>query len=315
MDPVLRRQVCDGVAVISAEIIESVASTTKTNWLQQVNGEVLSHCELLLEHRDDQNLSLGDLHALLTRQNELVSAVLDNHSSGRKKVVRSVCSLTKSLVEQDTVINNLREKQISAEQLASKISHDLQAQREEIQQLKKRYNSAEEQLTTVQETVKGLRRELKLRNQQLYAKEATIRELKHRLAAEERNKKTEQKCQPTTGTQTTTHRLQAQENREKRFAEIRGILNRTSNSKTSAKSSNTSSLRLQALRNARDSRLGAMQSLLFRNYQREQSYSSTSQESLTDVSSLGSVSDGSSSSRSRKFEHLQQQRNRLTGTK
>ena len=113
----------------------------------------------------------------------------------------------------------------------------------------------------------------------------------------------------------------SQQEREKRFAEIRSMLNRSTDNhvpvtQVSIKRLNNS--RLQALREVRDSRLGAMRDLLQNGYKkssstklvRGSSASATSEETFTDLSSLGSLSEGDHH-RNRLFDELQRQRDMI----
>lgn len=316
MDESLRHDLCEGVAMLSAQIVEDTTPTITKEWQRRANAELLSNCELFLECRDDPTLPLDDLHTLLQRQTEVVSAVADEENTSRQ-MLTLLSDMIKAVSDQEEAINRLKEERTGAEQVAAEISLDLRGQYDEIVKLKRRYDSAEEQLADVQDTVKGLRRELKLRQRQIIAKEATIRELRQRLAQSEKEQHSAKKER----LMATSLGCKSQQEREKRFAEIRSMLNRSTDNhvpvtQVSIKRLNNS--RLQALREVRDSRLGAMRDLLQNGYKkssstklvRGSSASATSEETFTDLSSLGSLSEGDHH-RNRLFDELQRQRDMI----
>ena len=323
MDDQVRQELVEELAELSAEVVQRATSSSASSVkeMSQCKGQAKGspHGETCLEDDDsDKSLPLAHLQTLLQRQTEVARAVTDQEQSAWK-MLSMINNLTKIIADQEHMILSLQKERAGAERMAAEISVDLRTQYVEISNLKKRYDSAEEQLSSVQDTVRDLQAEIYEKDKLLASKEATIMELRERLAQRQANG--EQK-------QLEGGIDQKRQDRDKRLAEIRTILSRSS----STSNRPTTNPRLQALRAARDSRLNEIRGLLQKNNNtarqvdpptatlpsqqackdlvHDRSTSSTSDESVSDISSLGSsVSD--SEERHRLYEALVRQRQNL----
>ena len=326
MDEKVRQELCQGLATLSAEVVEQSSPIAQEAWQRQVNGEVLSNGQLFLECAEEKDIPLSDLQALLKRQTEVARAVADQEQSAWK-MLHMVSNLTKIIADQEHCILTLQKERAGAERMAAEISVDLRTQYVEIAKLKERYDTAEEHLSSVKNTVVTLEAEMNRKNQLLANKDVTIQELKQRMAERENQEQANR-----------NGAAQKREDRDKRLAEIRSILSRSS-SKSAANPPPRAKVnpRLEALRAARDSRLQEIRGLLQKknasptttsqpksnlNSTQQQHYgdlnhnnsvSSTSEETMSDISSLDSSSvDGEE--RHRLYEALVRQRQILRET-
>lgn len=304
MDETLRQNLCHALEELSTQIVEQSTSAISE------------------EHAEVKYDPLSHLQVLLKQQNEGAGVVGDQEKSVCK-TLQMVGNLTKIIADQESCILKLQQERTGAERMAAEISVDLRTQYVEINNLKKRYDSAEEQLSSVKNTVTILENELLLKNKVLADRDSRIRELQQRL--------TEYEEQPidSPGVVASNKR----EDRDKRLAEIRSILSRSNNepaahSPLRAKPSS----RLDALRAARDSRLQEIRGLLqangksnsitqkpgpstgqqqqYGNIVHKHSVSSTSEESMSDISSLAS-SVSEVEERHRLYDELLRQRQNL----
>ena len=292
---------------------------------------------------------LSDLQALLKRQTEVARAVADQEQSAWK-MLHMISNLTTIIADQEHCILTLQKERAGAECMAAEISVDLRTQYVEIAKLKKRYDSAEEQVATVQLTVAALETELKVKEKILVEKDGTIQGLHQRVAEleqkqlrQEQHKKVQQPQQPlqqqkqdppsqiSSDQQDALSKSSSQKRDEaaKRLAELRSILNRSNEKATSVASSSPAraktNVRLEGLRAARDSRLREIRGLLQKkpatptkttvlpeksNPNTTHSDSSTSEESISDISSMDS-SFGEGEERHRLYDALVRQRENL----
>ena len=323
MDDKMRLELCEGLAELSAEVVEQSSPIVREEWQREASGEVLFNGQLFLECAQEKDFPLSDLQALLKRQTEVARAVADQEQSSWK-MLQMVSNLTKVIADQEHCIFTLQQERAGAERMAAEISVDLRTQYVEISKLKKRYDTAEEQLLTVTETVTALEAELKRRSKALIDKDAAIQELKQRLAEREKQDQVAQ------------HGVaQKREDRDKRLAEIRSILSRSSD-KSAQQTTPRAKLnpRLEALRAARDSRLQEIRGLLqkknpsptattrpksasasttqrqYGDLTHNNSVSSTSEETMSDISSLDSSSH-EGDERHRLYDALVRQRQNL----
>lgn len=320
MDEKVRQELCEGLAELSAEVVQS-SSTMNEEWQREANGEVLSNGKLFLEYAEEKDRPLAELQALLKRQTDISRAVADQEQSAWK-MLAMINNLTQVIADQECCIMTLQQERAGAERMAAEISVDLRTQYVEITKLKTRYDIAEEQLTTVQNTVKALETELKRKNKLLIEKDALIDELKQRLAEREKQQQDSRDGAP-----------QKREDRDKRLAEIRSILSR-SNDKSGANPPPRAKLspRLEALRAARDSRLQEIRGLLqkqassnsilpkpsptaakqkYNDLMPNHSVSSTSEETMSDISSVDSSSSSEGEERHRLYKAIVRQRQNL----
>ena len=327
MDDKVRADLCQGLAELSAEVVEQSASSVAEEWQKEVNGEIMVNGEsFMICAESGASGPMDELQSLLQRQTEVARAVADQEQSSWK-MLNMITHLTKVIADQEQMILSLQQERTGAERMAAEISVDLRTQYVEISKLKQRYDSAEEQLETVQETVQSLQDEMKFKDKLLADKDATIQELKQRPAKSEQQnlQNKNKKHDGANGI------AQVQHDRENRLAEMRSILSRSKKRETDAPLRAKPSSRIEALRAARDSRLqeirGMMQNsptttspkqtklmantVRYDNIVREHSVSSTSEESMSDVSSLGSFSDNNHEERHRLFEALVRQRRQL----
>eukprot|EP00977_Amphora_coffeiformis_P015968 scaffold4833_cov233-Amphora_coffeaeformis.AAC.3 len=315
-------ELCEGLYGPSAGISGQIEPSIVAEGQKEANGEILANGELFMECVENGNVvPLAEFQSLLQRQSEVAHAVADQEKISLK-MLDMITHLTKVITDQEHVILSLQQERTGAERMTAEIAMDLRSQYVEISKLKQRYNSAEEQLATVQGSVQFLQDDIMFKDRLLAEKDATILELKERLAKTEAQDSQNEKQVGGSGT------FQIQQDPDKRLAEIRSILSRSNNGETvRAKQSP----RIEALRATRDSRLQQVRGMLentptttsskqtqsigdkirYDNIAREHSVSSTSEESMSDISSLGSFSDNNHEQRHRLFDALVRQRQQL----
>lgn len=316
----MRAELCEGIAELSAEMVERTTFSAVEKWQEEINGEILANGEFFMECAESgKHVPLAELQSLLHRQTEVARAVADQEESSWK-MMNMLAQLTKVIAEQEHVILTLQQERTGAERMAAEISMSLRSQYAEISKLKQRYDSAEEHLSTVQDTVRSLQNEVKLKEKLLVNRDSTIQELKQRLA-----KRDQPVLQNGKGV------AQIRQDREKRLAEIRSILSRSNKEEGDTPLHAKPSPRIEVLRAARDLRLKDIRGILqkapmvaspeqnkssedsvhYDGILKEHSVSSTSEESMSDMSSLGSSSDNNNAQRHRLFGELVRQRQQL----
>ena len=83
MDEKVRSNLCEGLAALSAEVVEQAApSDEQDDWQEEVSGEILANGEFFLECAESgKNVPLAELQSLLQRQTEVARAVADQEAS------------------------------------------------------------------------------------------------------------------------------------------------------------------------------------------------------------------------------------------
>lgn len=295
IDDKVREEIREGFIELSTEVMEQCSQSVKDELDRRASQDGLASENGVLQGCDLEGMQVDELQALLKRQTEVAKAVADQEQSAWK-MLNMMCHLTKVISEQEQTIVTLQNERIGAERKTAEISVDLRTQYVEISKLKQRYDAAESQLSSVYETVENLQQDVKRKNNLLKIKDTTIEELKRKLEIET-NKEVNK------GSEKVRH------DRDQRLAEIRSYLGKSKGAATppSPIYRPATNNRLQALRAARDSRLHEIRGMLQKGRnggtqygaedksqdrsQDNTSVTSVSEESMSELSSVESVSD------------------------